>query len=165
MVQLECSPTEDIVRAIRSSDWDPKNNRFSSNLFRGPKASVGRLVIYSLNKLFRIFHRDLDRPYKLPPDMVKWGGEINIGVLKNIGSNHTEKPTEITVELSPYRFNRAHAEIIQQLSRGLCHKIISSLKIHNDVYINSKYERLYFILFGFQRFLLIFLKKLYGISQ
>jgi hypothetical protein len=128
----QCLPNEDVVRALRSSDWDTKHNRFSSNLFTGPNTSVSRLQIFSLKRLFKIFHHDLDRFEKIPPWIVKWAGEINIGKLELIGKNFKDKPTHIIVKPDPLRHNKAHAIIPNKLSRGLANGIIKELKIHND---------------------------------
>ena len=131
MIRPLVNSKENIVRAIRAADWDKKKNRFSSDLFKGPYTSVSRLSILSLKELFEIFHRDLDRKFSDPPNIVCWAGEINVGNMQYIGSTH-QKPTQITVEQDPSPNNIAHAEIIQRLSRGLSIKIINSLIIHED---------------------------------
>jgi len=129
MNRPECPREENIVRAICDSHFDKKNDRFSSYLFEGPNTSVNRLLILPLNKLFKIFHRDLDKPLK---SKVIASGEINVGKLQDIGKNHN-KPHSITVEIDPLPENRSHAVIPQKLSRGLALKIISELKIHYDL--------------------------------
>jgi hypothetical protein len=128
----ECLPNENVVRALRSSDWDPKHNRFSSDLFIGPDTSVSRLAILTLKRLFKIFHRDLDRYEKIPPWIVKWAGEINVGRLDAIGKNHKAKPTKIIVKPDPLSYNPAHGIIPGKLSKGLSKAIIKELVIHND---------------------------------
>ncbi len=130
MNQTECSPQENIVRAIISAPahWDAKNNRYSSGLFKGEGTSVSRLAISTLEELFRVFHLHLDKP----PDWIVIGaGEINVGQLKNIGRNHTP-PVELAVVPQPIPENPAHAEIPQKISRGLALKIIEALTIHED---------------------------------
>ncbi|MHB9074735.1 MAG: hypothetical protein ACYC6G_14560 [Desulfobaccales bacterium] len=129
---FECLNEENIVRAILSSHWDQKHERFSSDLFRGPGISVSRLVILSLEKLFEIFHKELDRLNLSPQNIVEWAGEINVGLLKDIGLNHKKNPTEITVISMPTDSNPAHAEIPQKLSKGLAKSIIKALKIHKN---------------------------------
>ena len=131
MIRPLVDSKENIVRAIRTADWDKKKNRFSSDLFKGPYTSVSRLSILSLKELFEIFHRDLDREISDPPNIVRWAGEINVGNMQRIGLTH-QKPIQITVEQDPTPNNIAHAEIIQKLSRGLSIKIINSLIIHED---------------------------------
>lgn len=126
----ECLPDENIVRAILSSHWDPKHERFSSDLFRGPGISVSRLVILCLEKLFAIFHNELDKPNLSPPNIVEWAGEINVGLLQKVGLEHKPNPTNITVIPKPTEPNPAHAEIPQKLSKGLAKSIIKALKIH-----------------------------------
>lgn len=129
MNRAECPREENIVRALCDSHFDEEHNRFSSYVFVGPNTSVSRLFILSLNELFKIFHRDLDKPQK---SKVIASGEINVGKLKAIGKNHNE-PKVITVEIDPLPKNEAHSLIPQTLSRGLARKIIDELKIHNDL--------------------------------
>lgn len=129
MSQTECSPEENIVRAITSAHWDAKKNRYSSDLFKGEGISVSRLTISSLEELFRIFHLQLDKP---PNRMVTSAGEINVGRLQSIGRNYTPS-AELTVVPEPAAENPAHAEIPQKISRGLAFKIIEALIIHEDI--------------------------------
>lgn len=128
MNHSECLREENIVRAITSADWDAKNNRYSSDLFKGERKSVSRLSILALEELFRIFHRQLD---KLPDKIVVKAGEINVGHLQNIGRNHSS-PVVLTVVPDPIPDNPAHAEIPQKISRGLALKIIAALILHED---------------------------------
>lgn len=102
-----------------------------SDLFRGKNTSVSRLSIFCLKQLFEIFHRDLDRPLRHPPNYVRWAGEINVGELQAIGLVF-EHSVEITVEKDPLPYNLAHATIPQKLSRGLSRVIIKSLIIHDE---------------------------------
>ncbi len=141
MNHQECGLHENIIRALRSSDWDPKNKRFSSDVLKGPNTSVGRLIILPLNDLFEIFHRELDR-LERPPNIVKWAGEINVGLLKHIGINYKNKPTKITVLPKPLISNPAHAEIPQKLSRPLCLKILEYLTIRKESCIQLIKRRL-----------------------
>ncbi len=129
MNRPKCSREENIVRAICDSHFDKRNNRISSYVFVGPNTSVSRLMILSLDELFKIFHRDLDKP---PKSKVIASSEINVGKLQDIGKNHNE-PQAITVEIDPLPENKAHAVIPQKLSRSLALKIISELKIHYDL--------------------------------
>ena len=128
MNRPECPREEDIVRALCDSHFDKRNNRFSSYIFSGPNTSVSRLLILPLNELFKIFHRDLDKP---PKSKVIASGEINVGKLQDIGKNHNE-PQAVTVEIDPRPENKSHAVILQKLSRSLALKIISELKVHYD---------------------------------
>lgn len=126
-----CSNDEDIVRAIRSSDWDKKHGRYSSNLFRGPATSVSRLKILELRKIFRIFYKELHKP---PKHKVLSAGKIRVCTLKNLGNSFTDngKPDQrdITVVGKPTTTNPSHAEILEKLPRGLALKIIEELQIH-----------------------------------
>lgn len=120
---------ENIVRAVRSADYDGK--RISSGLFNTTdEISVSRLLILGLPELFPIFHRELDRE-KNPPGKVIGAGEINVGELKRIGSSNKD-PMLITVEEAPLRENPAHAVIPQKLPRGVCRRIVQQLIFHPD---------------------------------
>lgn len=137
MGRPQCKEDENIIRAIRSSDWDEKHNRWSSNLFRGPKTSVSRLKILSMEDVFTIFCKDLHKP---PVHKVIKGGEINVGQLKRIGleyeQNGKPKSTIISVEEDPLfnhpvlMDNPAHAEIVNKLTRTLAFNIINALTFH-----------------------------------
>lgn len=127
-----CISDEDIVRAIRSADYDEKRGRFSSGLFKGTETSVSRLTVLSLDNLFIIFHTELDRLEKDPPNKVKWAGEIKIATLQSIGENHRDAPTKLTVEADPTERNPAHAVIPQKITTGLAFRIIRALKVHPD---------------------------------
>lgn len=132
----QCVPTENIIRAIRTSDWDENNNRLSSSLFRGPKTSVSRTIILSLEDLQRIFCKDLHRP---PDHRVVQAGEINVGELKKLGKDFKVggKFEERIISVYPdpikdhkiYADNPAHALIQEKLPRSLCLKINMKLKL------------------------------------
>src|SRR2546421_8503993 len=128
MPRLECPPEENILRAIHTAHWDERRNRWSSSLFKGSGISVSRLSILGLAELFAIFHRELDSPPK--NRFVTGGGEINIRRLQEVGRNYQNKPTELTVEEVPTETNPAHAEIPQDISKGLALEIIRALIIH-----------------------------------
>jgi len=127
----ECLPEENVIRAILSAHWDQKKNRISSDLFKGINISVSRLFILPLNDLFKIFHKELDRPDFQPPKFVLGAGEIKIGHLQYVGINHTE-PTKISVIPTPTVINPAHAEIPEKITKGLSRKIIQALIIHKE---------------------------------
>lgn len=131
----QCLPTENIVRAIRSSDWDEGKARWSSDLFRGPDTSVSRLAILPLPEIFRIFFADLHHP---PLHRVLKVGEINIGNLQQIGQAHVKnRPISITVVADPvhgdkrYTDNPAHALVKQKLPRLLALAIITKCSLHD----------------------------------
>lgn len=132
MESMVCSGDERVVRAIRSSDWDSKKNRWSSNLFTGPETSVSRLKILDLKRLFKIFFKQLHKP---PVHKVQAAGEIEINHLQKLGNefelNGRPDPRVITVIEKKLKENPAHAEIREKLPRSLSHKIIEELKIHN----------------------------------
>ncbi len=128
MLRLNCSPEEDIVRAIHNAHFDEEKGRLSSSLFKGQNTSVSRLAILPLPELFKIFHEDLDKP---PERLVYAAGEINIGHLIYIGESHSQ-PLSLTVEEAILPHNTAHAEIPQKISKGLALRINRELKIHSD---------------------------------
>ncbi len=68
MPRSEISHEENIVRAIRFADWDEQKRHWSSQIFRGKNISVSRLLILNLEKLLKIFHKQLDRP----PNLHNW---------------------------------------------------------------------------------------------
>jgi hypothetical protein len=83
-----------------------------------------------MSELFIIFYEELDSP---PDDVfVIGGGEINVRRLQEIGRTYEPKPTELTVEEDPTQMNPAHAEIPENISRGLAFKIIDALIRHHD---------------------------------
>lgn len=131
-----CSDSEDIVRAFRSSDWDPKRKRWSSDLFKGPDTSVCRLSISSLPTLFEVFISGADGEQALhrpPKHCVLGAGEIRILALKEIAEEVATagaEPQDVRVEQDPTPGNPAHAEIVGKRSRGFAHAIIRKLKLH-----------------------------------
>lgn len=126
MARPKCHPSENIVRAITTADWDEVEQRAQSSLFRGSHTSVSRLAVLGLRELFAIFRRDLEKY----PRLVLKAGEINVGVLQEIGRQHVH-PTELTVEQDPLEDNPAHAEIPQQISKGLATRINKSLQLRD----------------------------------
>lgn len=64
-------------------------------------------------------------------------GEIAIGQLQEIGQTYQSGPPEklkpdpvkLTVEEAPEEWNPAHAEIPQNITRGLANKILPALKL------------------------------------
>ena len=121
-----CPPEENILRAIHASHWDAQNSRGYSPIFKGRNTSVSRLSILGLAALLDIFHQQLDSS---PSGKIIGAGEINIGELQRIGREHLH-PLELNVEEAPEPNNPAHAEIPQEISRGLAKKIIDALAFH-----------------------------------
>lgn len=134
------SPEENIVRAIHFAWWDIENDVKHSSIFKdkGGNISVSRLSILSLDKLFEIFHQQLDSS---PNGKIIAAGEINVSRLMEIGLEHKENPTHLTVEEAPIKENKAkgeienpaHAEIPQRISKGLANRIIRELIFHKDI--------------------------------
>lgn len=130
MPRPECPPEENVLRAIHSAHWDERNERYSSSLFKGSGTSVSRLSVRGMAELFAIFHRELDSVPK--HRFVRSGGEINVGRLQQVGRGYQNRPTDLTVEQAPTETNPAHAEIPQNISKGLAFEIIRELTIHTD---------------------------------
>lgn len=126
MPRPECSPDENIVRAIHAADWDEVQDQKSSQIFKGHNISVSRLAVLDLPELLQIFHRDLDTS---PNGVIVGAGEINVGKLQEIGRTF-QHPAALTVEIEPVEGNPAHAEIPQKISRGLALAIIRTLTFH-----------------------------------
>lgn len=133
MPRPEVSSEENIVRAIHQAWWDDQANRKDSSIFKGINISVNRLAVLNLDKLFTIFHEQLDSS---PNGIIIGAGEINVGHLQKIGREFANNPTELTVVEDPIEGNSAHAEIPQKISRGLARKIIDELLFHKDKNIN-----------------------------
>lgn len=122
-----CPPEEDILRAIRETDWDSKHGRYSSSLFRGPDNSIGRLKVTPIHSLMKIFSARLDRPR----NSVIGAGKLNVGALQKTGLEYKAKPTEIIVTADGKDFE-AHGVINPKLSLGLAKKIADDLmELHN----------------------------------
>ncbi|SRR6266542_1527137 len=141
MPHRECSPKENVLRAILTAHWDENKKRLSSDLFKGENISVSRLSVLGITDLFAIFHLDLDSQSK--NHFVVGGGEINIGRLQEIGRSFLKKPTELTVVEAPTANNPAHAEIPQKITRGLALEIIKAMTLHRDplsYHTNSAFE-------------------------
>lgn len=115
---------EDIVRAIctdKLEDGIP-----SPSLFKGRGTSVSRLAVIPLEEHWAMFEGKVARP---PERLLALIGEINVGDLQALGRTHPQ-PVELTVEPKPEPWNPAHAEIPQNITRGLANRIIRALKLH-----------------------------------
>lgn len=127
---MECPTLADqerILRAITTADWDEQHGRIRRSLFVDDAGvSVSRLSVFSLPLICEIFHRDLDKPTKT----VTHAGEITVGAIKAIGTQHQDKPLNIAVVEKPLCDNEAHAEIVTKITRGISKKIVDKLKPH-----------------------------------
>lgn len=134
MKRDNCSADENIVRAIRTSDWDEKNQRWSSSLFKNQATSVSRTKKLSLIKILKIFCKELHNP---PVHKVIKTGEITVRELVFIGHSYLEnnksRKIDIWVEKAPTNENPAHAEIfaaeVKKLPRSLALNISAELKL------------------------------------
>lgn len=138
--EKKCSEDEKLVRAIRSSDWDSKKKRYSSNLFMSQGTSVSRLSVSNIKQLNKIFCDELHRP---PVHEVRATGTISVMELQNIGKMFTvdkkSRPIVIWVLEKPTDKNPAHAEMFSdpKIPRSLAHQIIDNLKIRNTTPCNA----------------------------
>jgi hypothetical protein len=121
---MAIAPEEDIVRGICTDKLD--GTRISPSLFKGKNVSVSRLAVISLADHWDLFRKLLEKP---PERRLELIGEINVGHLQQLGSEYTPK-VELIVEAKPNASNSAHAEIPQQITRGLANKIVKHLKRH-----------------------------------
>jgi hypothetical protein len=122
---MPIAPEEDILRAICTDKMD--GEIISPSLFKGSNTSVSRPAIIPLDDHWEMFRRHVQKP---PERLLVMMGELNVGRLQQIGSSYRERPTEISVEPKPEDWNPAHAEIPQNISRGLANKIIDALTLN-----------------------------------
>lgn len=115
---------EEIVRAICTDKWD--GQRVSPSLFKGANISVSRLSVLPLNSHWDLFSEHVQKP---PERLLERIGQINIGKLQLLGAEHAPA-TALTVEAKPVDWNSAHAEIPQNITRGLANKIVAALTLH-----------------------------------
>lgn len=127
MPGAECTPDEEILRAIPEAHWDEAQRRASSSLFEGPNTSVSRLSVWTFEKIVEVFRRELDKPNS---KLVKVG-QINVGAMQELGRLHSEAPANLTVVVDPLPNNPAHAIVPQRLSRGLARKIVKALRLRD----------------------------------
>lgn len=118
--------SEDIVRAVTSEKWDAEAQRMSPSLFKGSGTSVSRLALIPLAEHWDMFRSHVEKP---PERRLEFIAEINVGKLEQIGRSHPT-PIELTVEAAPEDWNPAHAEIPQDITRGLANRILPELKRH-----------------------------------
>ena len=116
---------EDIVRAICSDKWD--GQRLAASLFTGEGVSVGRLAITTLADHWDIFRQFVEKP---PERTLQLIGQINVGAMQALGTAHEAAPVNLTVEPRPSPDFPSHAEIPQNVTRGLATKIVAALQIH-----------------------------------
>jgi hypothetical protein len=117
-------PEENIVRAVCTDKWD--GERLSPSLFVGHNISVSRLAVVPLADHWDLFREYVERP---PERRLERIAEINIGRLQEIGRSRLPA-VELTVEPKPEDWNPAHAEIPQNISRGLANMILPELRLH-----------------------------------
>ena len=122
---MPVEPSEDIVRAVCTDKWD--GERLSPSLFKGEHTSVSRLSIVPLCDHWEMFRGHVEKP---PERRLELIAEINVGHLQELGRTHN--PTiALTVEPKPELWNEAHAEIPQNITRGLANRILPALKLHH----------------------------------
>jgi hypothetical protein len=131
-----CAPEEDVLRGIMTTNWDVEGGRLRQSFFEGQGISVSRLSVSDRETLIAVFKKELPRP----PDRLLMGTvRINVGDLQQIGRNYVAqsgnkrvpKPTELTVVPKPTTANPAHAEIRENITRGLAGDIRAHLENNN----------------------------------
>jgi hypothetical protein len=95
-------------------------------LFVGQNISVSRLAVVPLADQWDLFREYVERP---PERRLERIAEINVGHLQEIGRLRNPA-VELSVEPKPESWNPAHAEIPQNITRGLANKILPELKLH-----------------------------------
>ncbi len=115
---------EDIVRAVCTDEWD--GDRLSPSLFTGENTSVNRLDVVPLADHWDLFRQYVEQP---PERRLELIAEINVGRLQEI-ARARNPAVDLTVEAKPEEWNLAHAEIPQNITRGLANKILPELKLH-----------------------------------
>ncbi len=126
---MPVDPAETIARAICSDKWDHETGELSPSLFKGSRTSVSRLAITPFEDTWVLFR---DRVEKPPERTLERIGIIGVGHLQEIGRSHAGKPMELTVEPKPLDNYPSHAEIPQNISRGLANKIVAQLQLHEE---------------------------------
>jgi hypothetical protein len=122
---MPLEPTEDILRAVCTDKWD--GQRLSPSLFTGKDISVSRPALIPLADHWDLFRQYVQKP---PERWLERIAQINIGRLQAIGHAHNPH-ADITVEAKPVDWNPAHAEIPQNITRGLANKILPALTLHD----------------------------------
>lgn len=122
---MPLEPGEEIVRAVCSDKWD--GQRLSPSLFVGENISVSRLAVTPLADHWDLFRQHVQKP---PERRLELIAQINVGYLQKIGLSQ-KNPVTLTVEPKPEDWNPAHAEIRQNITRGLANKILPELTLHN----------------------------------
>ena len=118
-------PEEDIVRAVCTDKWD--GDRLSPSIFVGQNISVSRLAVVPLADHWDLFRQYVESP---PERLLKLIAEINVGHLQEIGRSRNPA-VQLTVEPKPEKWNPAHAEIPQNITRGLANKLLPELRLHH----------------------------------
>jgi hypothetical protein len=121
---MPLAPTEDIVRAVCTDKWD--GERLSPSLFVGANISVSRPAVIPLADHWDLFRQYVQKP---PERWLELIAQINVGHLQKIARSHSA-PVALTVEPRPVDWNPAHAEIPQNITRGLANKILPELTLH-----------------------------------
>src|SRR5258708_745237 len=94
----------------------------------GGDVSVSRPALLPLNQHWALFRNNVEKP---PQRLLKCFLEINVGFLRNLGSNYVTKPIQIHVEEAREDWNPAHARIVEDLPRGLAKKVIRECTRHD----------------------------------
>ena len=126
---MPVASSEDIARAICSDKYDRVTGELSASLFKGERTSVSRLAVCPLEDTWDLFRQRVEKP---PERTLERIGVINVGRLAEVGNSYEPKPTTLTVEPVPLDGYPSHAEIPQNISRGLAFEIIRHLQLQQE---------------------------------
>ena len=124
-------PDERIVRAVCTDKYDRAKGRISPSLMMGPDTSVSRLKLVLLTDHWELFRSHVQKP---PERILELLGEIQIGLLQDLGSAYTPVHS-IRVEAVPdprWTPPEAHAEIKGSLTRGLANTVVKAMSYHRE---------------------------------
>jgi hypothetical protein len=114
-----------VARKLGVHGW--KRWQYFRQCFSG--TSVSRLTVCPLAETWDLFRQRVEKP---PQRNLARIGVINIGHLAEIGRNFKDNPTTLTVEAVPLDGYPSHAEIPQQITRGLSYEIVKNLTLKEE---------------------------------
>jgi hypothetical protein len=82
-----CDDSEHILRAITSDEISPQPDGtflIKPTAFEGANVSVSRLSVLSLEDIFKIFLRVVQKTNRQPPRFLKCAAELEVGALKHL---------------------------------------------------------------------------------
>jgi hypothetical protein len=123
---MQIDSSEDIAKAICSDKFDPVTGEISASVFKGSGSSVSRLALCPLEDTWDLFRSRVEKP---PQRILERIGVINVEKLGKVGLGFKGKPTPLTVVAVPLEGYPSHAEIPENISRGLANEIVRNLDL------------------------------------